>query len=130
MSNLSDIPELSNTERLSLAHYAFVEVGGKGGELSIHKASRIYRVSYSTLRDRINRAFPKAEFQQSRQRLTHGEEEAIAEWILLLANWSWPVRIDQLRKMALELLYTKGDNNELSLRWHDSFLDRHLLCWE
>ena len=86
MSELSDIPEFSNAERLSLAHQAYLDAGGKGGTLSIRKASRIYRVGYSTLRDRINGAIPDADSCENRQRLTPSEEAAIAEWLLLLAK--------------------------------------------
>ena len=126
MSELSEIPEYPDAERLSLAHQAYLDAGGKGGTLSMRKASRIYGVVYSTLRDWINGAVPNAKAWQNKQWLTPGEEDAIAEWLLLLANWGWPVQIDQLWKMAIELLRAKGDTSELGLYWQDSFLSRHL----
>ena len=65
MSELSDISEYSDAERLSLAHQAYLDAGGKGGTLSIQKASRIYGVIYSTLR--INGAVPDAKARQNKQ---------------------------------------------------------------
>jgi hypothetical protein len=47
------------------------------------------------------------------QRLSVGEEDALRDWMLELASWGWPVQVEQLRGMALELLQEKGNTKEL-----------------
>ena len=47
------------------------------------------------------------------QQLSPGEEEALSDWMLLLASWGWPVRVEQLCGMACELLQAKGDTKDL-----------------
>ena len=49
------------------------------------------------------------------QQLSPGEEEALAGWMLLLAGWGWPVKIEQLCGMACELLQARGDTEELEI---------------
>jgi len=49
------------------------------------------------------------------QRLSPVEEEVLRDWILKLASWGWPPRIDQLRGMAAELLKAKSDTKELGI---------------
>jgi hypothetical protein len=49
------------------------------------------------------------------QRLTVGKEDALRDWILELASWGWPVRLEQLRGIVTELLLKKGDTKELSI---------------
>ena len=83
--------------------------------LSIAKTANMHGVSKSTLRDRINGAIPKIEASQNMQRLSPREEEALAEWMLLLASWGWPVKVEQLRGMACELLQIKDDTKELEI---------------
>lgn len=59
------------------------------------------------------------------QRLTVLEEKAIRNWLLDLASWNWPLRIERLRAMATELLVAKGDTADLGVHWTDQFLHRH-----
>jgi len=49
------------------------------------------------------------------QRLSVAEEEAIRDWLLELASWGWPLRIEQLRVMAIELLIGKNDTSDLGV---------------
>ena len=56
------------------------------------------------------------------QRLTVAEEEAIRDWLLELSSWGWPVRVEQLRAMAIELLMEKGDTADLGIYWTTQFL--------
>jgi len=73
----------------------------------------MHGVKKSTLRDRIKGATSKAEASQKMQQLSPGEEEALVSWILLLASWGWPVKIEQLCGMASELLQARDDTKEL-----------------
>ena len=79
------------------------------------KAANMHGVSKSTLRDRINGAIPKIEASQNMQRLSPREEEALAEWMLLLASWGWPVKVEQLHDMACELLQVKNNIKEFGI---------------
>ncbi len=45
--------------------------------------------------------------------------------MLLLASWGWPVRVEQLRGMACELLQIKDDTKELEIHWTEQFLKCH-----
>src|ERR1700722_176770 len=115
-----DLPEVPKDQRVALAQQAWEE---SKGALSMRSAARTYGVGYSTLRDHINGAIPKVLAIQARQRLLVGEEECLRDWILQLASWGWPPRIEQLRGMAIELLKAKGDNKELGIHWTDAFLE-------
>jgi hypothetical protein len=117
-----EFPTISYEERLQLAHKIWRE---SDGTMSIVKAANMYGVKKSTLRDRIKGAIPKAEASQNMQRLSPGEEEALVDWILLLASWGWPARVEQLRGMTCELLQAKGDIKELGIHWTEQFLKRH-----
>ena len=64
----------------------------------------MYGVHRETLRDQIHGAIPKTEASQNMQQLSPGEEQALADWMLLLARWGWPVKVEQLHGMAIELL--------------------------
>ena len=59
------------------------------------------------------------------QRLTVAEEEAIRDWLLDLSSWGWPIRVERLRAMAIELLVNKGDTEDLGIHWTEQYLDRH-----
>jgi hypothetical protein len=121
-SDTNDQPDPSKTERIELAHIAWRDANG---QLSIKKAARIFGISYSTLRGRINGAVSKQQANQAMQRLTVAEEEAIRDWLLSMASWGWPIRVDRLRKMAVELLKDKGDTTDLGTHWTEQFLNRY-----
>jgi len=42
-----------------------------------------------------------------------------------LASWGWPVRLEQLRSIAIELLLEKGDTKELGIHWTKQYLKRY-----
>ena len=75
----------------------------------------MHEVSKSTLQDHIHNTILKIEASQNMQRLSSGEEEALADWMLLLASWGWPVKVEQLHGMACELLQAKDDTKELEI---------------
>src|SRR6266480_1859128 len=119
---IEDLPELPKDERISLAHKAWKDANG---QLSIKKAARIFGVSWTTLQGRINGAVSKAQAGQMRQRLSVAEEEVIRDWLLDLSSWGWPIRIERLRTMAIELLADKGDTADLGVHWTKQFIHRH-----
>jgi len=47
------------------------------------------------------------------QRLSPFEEGVIEKYYLQLYTWGWPTRIQQIQRMAIELLKEKGDTKEL-----------------
>jgi len=124
---IEDPPELSKAVRIDLAYQAWKDANKhdpRKKQLSIKKAARIFGVSYTTLYDRIHGAIPKALANQAMQRLTIAEEEAIRDWLLDLAGWGWPLRVERLRAMAIELLADKGDMKDLGIHWTEQFLHR------
>ena len=107
-----EFPIVSYDDRLQIAH----ETWKRGnGAIFIVKAANMHGVSKSTLRDRINGAIPKIEASQNMQRLSPGEEKVLVEWMLLLASWGWPVKVEQLHDMACELLQAKDNIKELEI---------------
>ena len=107
--SLEDLPK---DIRIALAHKAWIDAKGK---LSQNKAARIFGVSPSTLKDRIAGAILKAIASQAMQRLTIAEEDAIRDWILELLSWGWPIRVERLQQLAIELLADKGNIVDLSI---------------
>ena len=106
-----DVPDIPNAQRIDLAYLAV-----QNGQLSMRKAAAHYGVNYSTLQGRCtNGAISKVQASQAMQRLSVGEEECLRDWLLQLASWGWPARVDQLRGMATELLRAKGDYKELGI---------------
>jgi hypothetical protein len=81
----------------------------------------------STLQGRISGTVSKLEASQAMQQLSVGEEDALRDWMLELASWGWPVRVEQLRRMATELLHEKGDTKELGIHWTKQYISRYLV---
>src|SRR5436190_1389619 len=98
---IQDPTELSKAVRIDLAHQAWKDANG---QLSLEKAARIFGISPTTLHGRIHGALSKAQASQAMQRLTVAEEEAIRDWLLELLGWGWPIQVERLRTMAIELL--------------------------
>ncbi len=109
--------ELSQEERITLAHARWNEASAANENPSQAKIARQYGISTSTLWDRINGRKTAAARNQQFQRLSQEEEEAICAWILRLQTWGWPPRVEQVRSIAKELLIKKGDDKPVgSLR--------------
>ena len=49
----------------------------------------------------------------------------IRDWLLDLSSWEWPIRIEWLRAMVIELLAAKGDTEDLGVHWTEQYIDRH-----
>ena len=63
--------------------------------------------------------------QESYQRLSPLEEQALRTWILKMAEWGWPATVRHVRQMVVEMLKNKGDHEALGKNWIDLFLNRH-----
>jgi hypothetical protein len=98
--------------RINLAYKAWLRDGNK---TFVRKIAQAHGIVLSTLRARINGGLSRLEANQAMQRLSAAEEDALQDWMLELASWGWPVRPEQLRGMATELLLEKGDTNELGV---------------
>ena len=109
-------------DRLQLAQETWKQ---DNSAISIAKAANMHEVSKSTLQDCIHDAILKIEASQNMQQLSSDEEEVLADWMLLLASWGWPVKVEQLHGMACELLQVKDDTKELEIHWTEQFLKRH-----
>ena len=93
--------------------------------IPVAKIARKHGVPPSTLRGRIDGAVSTTVRQRSQQKLSPEEETALHDWILRLQAWGWPARVEQVRKMAQELLTTKGDTKLLGKNWTQKFLSRY-----
>jgi len=108
--------------RISLSHKAWKDANR---QLFMRKAAHIFGISWTTLQGCINGAVSKAKACQERQQLCVTEEKAIRDWLLDLSSWGWPIRIERLRAMAIELLAAKGDTEDLGVHWTEQYIDRH-----
>ena len=92
------------------------------GSLSMAKAGRTHGISYSTLYGRIHGAVSRKEDAQRRQRLSLEEERCLVLWVQQLEAWGWLPRVEQLRRIAIEMLESKKDYNDLGINWTSPFL--------
>lgn len=114
--------KLSKQDRVQLAMTVYRNNDLK---LPVRKIARQHGIAESTLRGRINGAKSYEVSHQQFQRLTFEQEEALADWILLMASWGWPPRVNQIRFMAMELLRSNQQDDDLRVNWIQRFLHRH-----
>jgi hypothetical protein len=119
-SELSICPEPSYADRIDLALDVWRQGQNQPKPLSARRLAKIFRISKSTLQDRINRAISRKEYFKAMQQLSPGEEEALRDW--MLAAWGWPVYIWQLHAIASALLLRKGDTELLGINRIQAFL--------
>jgi len=93
------------------------ERGGKTAlKVSIREVASSHGVPYSTLRRRLaGKGGDRGKAHESQQLLTSAEELALRNWILQMASWGFPVRIDHLKQMAAAVLCERGLRNILSV---------------
>jgi hypothetical protein len=106
--------------RINLAHEAWIK---HGNTTSVRKIAQAYSIVLSTLQARINGRLSQLEANQAIQPLTIGEEDALEDWMLELASWGWPIRLEQLRGIATELLHDKGELKELGIHRTEQYLN-------
>ena len=90
-------------------------------KLNITRASKMYNVPRSTLRDRIAGRLPKTEVRNARHNLTLTEEETLVRYILDLDSQGFPLRIDGVRDMA-NLLCTTRHAKPVGHHWPYHFV--------
>jgi len=117
--------ELSQEERITLAHARWNEASAANENPSQAKLARQYEIPSSTLWNRINDRMTAAARNQQFQRLSPEEEAAIRDWILRLQAWGWSPRVKQVRSIAKELLIKKNDDKSVEVNWSQKFLKRH-----
>jgi hypothetical protein len=94
---------------------------------SIRQLAREYGLPRSTLQDRCLGKMSQQEHLQDMQILTLGEEAALEQQILQLAEWGHPCTLAKLVLMAMDLLRQKDHNKELVRTWRGPFLhDNHV----
>lgn len=75
--------------------------------------------------ERINRSTSSTLRHQREQILVPQEETVLVDWILRLQAWGWPARVEQMRRMAQDLLTSRGSTHQLDVNWVQKFLSRH-----
>ena len=83
---------------------------------SIRKASKIWCVPPSTLRNRISGQLPRQEAFHAWQRLSPIQETLLADWVLLQVSLGVPITHLQLRHLAQRISWQKGINQEVGKR--------------
>jgi len=107
-----DVLEFSKAERLEMAYRAWKSDGNTD---SIRKLATKFGVPYASLHGRTKGVLSRKEYYEHQQLLCPGEEESLKDWCIQLARWGWPLRICQLRAMAVELLRAKGSTELLGI---------------
>ena len=118
----SDEAVPSTPERTELAHRFWKQ----NPEISQRWIARRYGIPHSTLNDRIHGAIPAVQRDQNQQLLHPAEEIALKQWLIRLQAWGWPVRVEQVRFMAQDILKKKGATiNTVGINWTSKYLARH-----
>ncbi|KAL2039744.1 hypothetical protein N7G274_007603 [Stereocaulon virgatum] len=85
----------------------------KKTEPSIRAIARIHGLVHTTVQRRSKGTLSNKDAHIIQQRLSPGEEAALREWILQLAEWGWPARVSKAKKMAEEKLHERKDSKPL-----------------
>ncbi|EED11599.1 transposon, putative [Talaromyces stipitatus ATCC 10500] len=97
----------------------------KNGRIrSVLRASEIYQIPRTTLRDRLNGIEYRGEKRANSHIVTQYEEESLLKWILDLDKRGLPPRPSLVQDMA-DLLLSQRENRHVSERWVYRFVDRH-----
>jgi hypothetical protein len=93
----------------------------KNGNISnIYRASAVYNIPRTTLRDRLKGIQQKGEKHANGLKLSTNEEESLVKWILDLAKRGLPPRPSLVREMANHLLSQCGNqrgNQQVGINW-------------
>lgn len=92
--------------------------------LSRRRASIIYDVPESTLRDRMNGRPSQRESTPKSRKLTNLEESVIIQYILDLDSKGFPPRLSGVEDMANRLL-AERDAGRVGVHWPSNFVKRH-----
>ena len=100
-----------------------IEAIRKDPKISRHRAAKIYQVSETTLRARMQGRTPAPEKRNARHNLTSSEEETIVRYIIDLDSRGFPPRIDGVEDMANLLLATRHAKR-VGKHWPYRFVQR------
>ena len=93
------------------------------------RVAAYFEVSQVTLRRRVaGTQATRREANHDRQTFDHGEEEAIAEHCLMMADRGFPLTFELLHRIAQAIINDRAPpNNEYDIgrHWVRRFLDRH-----
>jgi hypothetical protein len=98
LKNLKKLIEKEGRVLLTISIIKKVEIS------SICEAARVYNVSHTILRRRLNGITSRSEIRANSYKMTQNEEESLGRWILLLNQRGAPPRPCHIREMANILL--------------------------
>ena len=93
---------------------------------SIREAARVFNVSHTIIRRRLNGIINRAEKRANSHKLTQNEEEALVQWILSLDRRGAAPRPAHIQEMANILLSKRGSTNiqTIGVNWAYKFTKR------
>ena len=95
----------------------------KTPSLSLRKAAKVFQVSVTTLRSRMNGRRARQDTRPGSCRLSELEEQAIVHYILDLDARGFPPRIVNVEDMANTILESR-DARRVGTRWASTFVNR------
>ncbi|VBB84317.1 Putative protein of unknown function [Podospora comata] len=93
--------------------------------ISQRKASNKHGIPRSTLKHRIDGTLPRNLAHENQQRLSHGQEDLIVQWILRQESLGYAPTHANVKALAASLLAEQGDPNPLGKHWVSHFIGRH-----
>ena len=93
---------------------------------SIREAARVFDVSHTIIRRRLNGSICRAEQHANNHKLTRNEEDSIVRWILSLDQRGAAPRPSHVQEIASILLSKRGDTNikTVGINWATNFIKR------
>ncbi|KAJ0135028.1 import protein 1 [Fusarium oxysporum f. sp. albedinis] len=109
----------SNEARILLALQALQN----NPKLRLRRAATIYKVGYSTLRDRRNGIQSRSDWVPKSRKLSDLEEQIIVQFLLDLDSPGFPARLRFVEEIANSLLADR-DASPVGKRWAHNFVKR------
>jgi hypothetical protein len=100
---ISDTGEKATDERIQDAAEFYFSLRAEH-DVSIRMVAKRHGIPWESLRERIRGRIPRKEAMEKFQKLSLFEEGVIEGYCNTLYGWGWPARIQQIRRMAVELL--------------------------
>ena len=102
------MPIYTKEENITLAINTIQAAKDKGEKLSINCAANIYRITKSTLYDRINHRQQHALTQPQRHKLDQFKEQSLFKYILDQDSKGFPLYLSNIEDIANLLLKSRG----------------------
>ncbi|KAK7582935.1 hypothetical protein V3481_012230 [Fusarium oxysporum f. sp. vasinfectum] len=113
------MPQPSNEARILLALQALQN----NPKLRLRRAATIYKVGYSTLRDRRNGIQSRSDWVPKSRKLSDLEEQIIVQFLLDLDSRGFPAQLRFVEEIANSLLADR-DASPVGKRWAHNFVKR------